>query len=416
MKKRGFLMAVIFLLTTAMLAACSEGSDKAGTNGDKEVITYALWDKEQAPVYREIADAFEKENKNIEVKFELTPWAQYFTKLETSITGNNAPDVFWVNLPRVPDYIDNGVLMEVDDVQFDKDKIPEQHLKAYTKKGKLYGIPKDFDSHALYYNKTIFDEAGVDYPDESWTWDTWMETAEKLTNKEKDIYGMSAPLTWQGGYYETLLQSGGQPFTDDGTKSGFSDPKTIAGVEFWYEFTKRGYSPSIEELASITSSELLLNGRVAMTVDGSYMVPVIFKEDYGKENIDVAPMPKGETRATTSNALAHVISAETKHAEAAKKWVAFLSSKESNEKAAATGAILSAYEGSQEKWINSYPEKNLKVFTEAVEYAVPLPNSKNNSAAIAIESDILTKAWTGEMTVEEACNELAKQANSLLAK
>ena len=169
-------------------------------------------------------------------------------------------------------------------------------------------------------------------------------------------------------------------------------------------------------MASTTVSELFLNGRIAMTLDGSYMVPTYFTDEYGIENIDVAPMPKGEIRATTSNALANAISAKTENEEAAKKWVAYLSTKEANEHTANSGKVLSAYEGSQEGWMNAYPDKNLKVFIDAVEYAVPLPNKKNNSAAIAIEADILTKAWTGEITVEEACLELAKQADELLKK
>ena len=64
--------------------------------------------------------------------------------------------------------------------------------------------------------KKIFDEANIAYPDDTWTWDTWREVAKKLTNKDKNIYGMAAPVTWQGGYYETLLQSGGAPFAEDG--------------------------------------------------------------------------------------------------------------------------------------------------------------------------------------------------------
>lgn len=413
MKRKGMFMVVLLLLLSVLMAACSDDA-KTDAGGENE-ITYAIWDKEQAPIYKEIAKDFEKES-GIKVKFELTPWAQYWTKLETAITGNNAPDVFWINFPRVPDYIDNEIVLPLDDVEFDKNKFPQQYLDAYTREGKLYAIPKDFDSHALYYNKKIFDEAGVAYPDESWTWETWSDAAKKLTNKEKDIYGMAASVEWQGGYYETLLQSGGQPFINDGTESGFTEPETIAGVQFWYDFVKDGSSPSVEELASTTLPELFLNGKVAMIVDGSYMVPTYFTDEYGIENIDVAPMPKGKIRATTSNALANAISASTKNEEAAKKWVAYLSTKEANEITANSGKVLSVYEGSQEGWMKAYPDKNLKVFIDAVEYAVPLPNKKNNSAAIAIEGEILTRAWTGEMSVEEASKELAKQANELLKK
>ena len=392
MKKKTMLLAACMLVLTMILSACSGGSETSGK--EKKEITYALWDKEQAPIYQEIAKDFEKET-GIKVKFEITPWAQYWTKLETAITGNNAPDVFWINFPRVPDYIDNGVVLPLDDVEFEKDKFPQQYLDAYTRDGKLYAIPKDFDSHALYYNKKLFDEANIPYPDDTWTWDTWRETAKKLTDKEKKVYGMAAQIEWQGGYYETILQNEGEPFIEDGTKSGFSEANTIEGLKFWHGFLADGSSPTAEEIASTKVSEMFLNGRLAMTVDGSYMVPTYFGDEYGLENIDVAPMPKGKVRATTSNALGNAISAGTKNKEAAKKWVAYLSTKEANAKSADSGKVLSAYEGSQEGWVKAYPDKNLQVFIDASEYAVPLPNKKNNSAAIAIEKDILTKAWTG---------------------
>ncbi|EMG27797.1 ABC transporter substrate-binding protein [Listeria fleischmannii] len=176
MGKRGWLLVIPVFVLSIVLGACGGSGD--ANNSDEKVITYALWDKEQASVYQQLAKDFEKENKGIKVKFEITPFAQYFTKLETAITGKNAPDVFWVNIPRAPDYINNGVLMPLDDVKFDKDKIPEQYLKAYTSDGKLYGVPKDFDTNALFYNKTMFDEAGVSYPDDTWTWKTWQDAAK----------------------------------------------------------------------------------------------------------------------------------------------------------------------------------------------------------------------------------------------
>ncbi|WP_088816403.1 MULTISPECIES: sugar ABC transporter substrate-binding protein [Listeria] len=417
MKRKSWAVALAVLLLSLVLVACGGGSSSDdGSGSDQKVITYALWDKEQAPVYQEIAKDFEKENPDVKVKFEITPFAQYFTKLETAITGKNAPDVFWVNIPRAPDYINNGVLMPVDDVKFDKDKIPEQYLKAYSKDGKLYGVPKDFDTNALFYNKKMFDDAGISYPDDTWTWATWQDAAKKLTKADENIYGLAAPLTWQGGYYDTIYQNEGSPFVDKGKKSGFSDQATIDGVDFWYSFTKNGSATPLKDMAGTTGSELLLNGRVAMSVEGSYMVPVIFKEKYGKDNIDVAPLPKGKTRATTSNSLANVISAGTKNEDAAKRWVAFLSTKEASEKVAESGVVIPAYQGAADAWINAYPDKNLKVFTEAVDYAVPLPNTKNSSAAIAIESDVLSKAWTGEESIEAACKELADKANALLNK
>lgn len=397
------------------LTACGNNAkSNDGKSDEKETITYALWDKSQAPVYEEIAKNFEKDNPDISVKFEITPWGQYWTKLETAITGKNAPDVFWMNIPRVIDYVDNGILEPLDDVEFDKDKIPEQYLEAYSSDDKLYGVPKDFDTNGLWYNKKIFDDAGIAYPDETWTWEKWQEVALALTDKEKGIYGMAVPATWQGGYYDTMYQNGGSPFTEDGKKSNFTDEASIEGVEFWYSFVKDGSGTPIELITNTNQMELMLSEKVAMAVDGSYQTPVFFEEEYGKENIDVAPLPQGKVRATTSNGLANVVSADSKHKEAAKKWIAYLTTEGSMKHVAESGTVIPVYEGSQDAWVNAYPDKNLQVFVDAVEYAVPLPNYKNSSAATAIEQDPINRAWTGEITVKEACEEIAKKADEIL--
>jgi ABC-type sugar transport system, periplasmic component len=416
--KKSIIGAVLGMASLGLVLAGCGGGDNGGgsSSGDeKQTITYGLWDKAQAPVYEEIAKDFEKENPNITVKFEITPWAQYWTKLETAVTGQNAPDVFWMNIPRVVDYIDNGVLEPLDDLAFDKDKIHDQYLQAYTgADSKLYGVPKDFDTNGLWYNKKMFDDAGIAYPDDTWTWDTWKEVAQKLTDKDKGIYGMAVPATWQGGYYETIYQNEGSPFSEDGKASGFTEPATIEGVEFWYDFVKDGSGTPIELITNTNQTELMLSGKVAMAVDGSYQTPVFFEEEYGKENIDVAPLPKGKVRATTSNSLANVVYAGSKHKEAAKKWVEYLTTEESMKHVAESGTVIPVYEGSQEAWVNAYPDKNLQVFVDAADYAVALPNYKNSSAAIAIEQDSINKAWTGEITVKEACEEIAKKADEIL--
>lgn len=409
---------LVGMLSVLAIAAAGCGSQEAGGNqkGGKTEISYGLWDKSQAPVFEEIAKDFEKDNPDIKIKVEITPWAQYWTKLETAITGKNAPDVFWLNIPKSTDYIESGVVAPLDEFEIDVSKFPEQYLESYTNGGKLYGIPKDFDTNGLWYNKKIFDDAGVAYPDDTWTWEKWQEVAKQLTDKDKGIYGMATPVTWQGGYYETIYQNEGQPFTDDGKQSAFDQPATIEGVEFWHKFQEEGSAVPLEMMANSSQSELLQSGKVAMAIDGSYMTPAFFEEDYGKENLDVAPLPKGKTRATTSNALANVMSAHTKNKEAASKWIAYLSTEEVNKKVAETGVVIPAFEGSQEAWVNAYPDKNLQVFVDAVEYAVPLPNNKNGMAAIALETEIFNEAWLGNMTVKEAAAKYVEQANAVLAK
>lgn len=412
MNRSKILVLVMLLVVSVSLGACGKKESKDG----KVEVSYAIWDKDQEVVYQKIIEEFEKENPEIKIKLEVTPWDQYWTKLETAVTGGNAPDVFWMNTPNAQNYIDSGILAELENPQYDEAKFAEQYIKTFSKDNKLYGIPKDFDTQALYYNKAIFDEAGIEYPDESWDWAKWKEVAKKLTNEEEGIYGMLAPVFWQGGYYEMIYENGGSPFSEDGKKSLFDQKEVIEALEFYHSFMEEGTAPPIEVQASGSNYELMLSGKMAMTVGGSYGVPTYFTDEYGLENIDIAPIPKGKTRAVTSNSVAHVMYSRTKNPKEAQKWIEFLSSEKGMTIAGDSGLVLPVYAGSETGWVNAHPDKNLQVFVDAKEYAVPLPNFKNSMAAISVEQDILNDAWTGKLTIEEACNEIAKKANEVLAK
>ena len=92
-------------------------------------------------------------------------------------------------------YIEGGMMLSLSDLVEDselidwKEDFPATLTAQYERDGEIYAIPKDFDTIAVWYNKQIFDEAGVEYPSDDWTWEEMVETARKLTNKEKGIYG-----------------------------------------------------------------------------------------------------------------------------------------------------------------------------------------------------------------------------------
>ena len=168
------------LLTTAVVlslavAGCSGGSSDGGAAEDGPVtLSYGVWDQNQVPALKQMIADFEKTNKNIKVKVQVTPYDQYFTKLQAAATGGAAPDVFWMNGPNFQLYASNGVLAPISD-QIKKDGLdtsvyPKSLVDLYSLDGKEYGLPKDFDTIGLWYNKTLFDDAGVKYPDATWTW------------------------------------------------------------------------------------------------------------------------------------------------------------------------------------------------------------------------------------------------------
>src|SRR5690242_2270095 len=111
MKKLLSLSSVVLLLVLAF-AACGSGG---ASSGQSVTLRYSIWDKNQAPALEQIVTEFKKTNPTIDVKVEVTPFAQYWTKLETAATGGSAADVFWMNGPNFIKYASNNIIMPLDD-------------------------------------------------------------------------------------------------------------------------------------------------------------------------------------------------------------------------------------------------------------------------------------------------------------
>ncbi|MET3193544.1 sugar ABC transporter substrate-binding protein [Bacillus sp. OAE603] len=412
--KKWLIMILTLGLGLLGLAGCSS-SDETSSDGKVE-ITYGFWDKKQVPAIEEIIKLFNEKNPDIKVKTELTPYAQYFQKLETAATGGALPDVLWMNGPHVVQYAKGKVILPLSDMakkdDYSFDNYPKSLIDLYTVDEEVYGIPKDFDTTGLWYNKKIFDEAGVPYPDDTWDWNKLKEVATKLTNKDKGIWGYAALMGNQGGYYDFIWQNGGHIISEDGKSVGFDQPEAIEALKYNISFIEDGLSPTQAQMTETAASELFSSGKIAMMFDGPWMVP-----EYKKNpDLNVAVVPKGKQRAVAIHGLSNVIAANTKHKEAAWKFVQFLGSKEAAEVYAKTGTVIPAYNGTQDAWLQSVPNLNLKAFIDGVDYSVPLPSVENTGEIWQYETDILKKAWSEEESVEDAVKELTKKANEALSK
>jgi len=416
MMKKWLIMLLTLALGLLGLAGCGSDQSSGDAKDGKVEISYGIWDKNQLPAIQEIIKLFNKKYPNIKVKTELTPYKQYFQKLETAATGGALPDVLWMNGPHIVQYAKGNVLLPLSDLvkkdNYSLDNYPKSLVDLYTVDEKVYGIPKDFDTTGFWYNKKIFDEAGVPYPDDTWDWNKLKEVAKKLTNKSKGIWGYASVLTNQCGYYDLIWQNGGHIVSNDGKSVGFDQPEAIEALKYATSFIKEGLSPTQAQMTETAPSDLFSSGKIAMMFDGPWMVP-----EYKKNpDLNVAVLPKGKQRAVSIHGLANVISANTKHKDAAWKFVQFLGSKDAAEVFAKTGTVIPAFNGTQDAWLQSVPNLNLKAFTDEVNYAVPLPSVKNTGEIWQYETDILKKAWSGEESVDDAVKELTKQADESLAK
>lgn len=414
--KRMALLGICILLLASVLVGCGGDTDKA--DSDEVVLKFGLWDKYQQPILREIADKYEAENPGVKIDIQLTPFSQYWTKLETAATGGVLPDIFWMNGPNIVKYASNDMILPISE-NVEKDSMdlsvyPEGLINLYTVGDKLYGIPKDWDLTALWYNKEIFDAKGVEYPTNEWTWDDMVEAARKLTDESEGTYGIAARPMTQEGIYDTIPQAGGYIISEDRTKSGYDTEEAIKGTQIWLDLIEEGLSPTLEELTDTNGVEMFKSGKLAMVYAASWNVPVFMDNENIKDVIDLVEMPIIKERAATIHGLSNVISANTKYPEEAWDFVKYLGGKEANEVWAKSGAVIPARKDVLEIWEESNPNINLHAFTAGLEYSVMYPVSQNTAKWNDLENEYIKQMWHGNLTAEEGLKKLAEGMNKLL--
>lgn len=431
MMKKWLMVSLIIVLSASMLVACSGGSANTKSPGDGGAaqkqsetpqgksnvkLTFAMWDANQAKGLRIMADEYEAANPGIEIELQVVGWADYWTMLMAGASGGSLPDVFWMHSNEIYRYASNDLLLDLTDRikasdKIDLSKYPQGIVEIYHHEGKQLAVPKDFDTIGLWYNKTLFDENNLDYPDENWTWDDLYHAAKVLT--KDGVYGFLAPLHNQEGYYNFVYQNNGTIITDD-KKSGYDDPKTIEALEFYVNFVREGLSPEI--YGDAERAEALQNGLVAMGLFGSWNLTGFSENEFLTQHFDVAVLPKKERQASIYNGLGYAIAHNTKHPDEAWKFVEYLGSKEGQERHAELGIAISAYEGTAELWLASNSTFNVKAFVDMVEYGVIRPYSNTTIVWEDRAYEELVPAFRGLTSVEEAARNAAKVMNELLAQ
>ncbi len=382
-------------------------------------ITYAVWDQNQADLFKTVADEFTKANPDIKINITVNGWGDYWTALDAAASGGTLPDTFWMHSNNIYKYASNNMLMDLTDKIASSNLVkmsdyPQGLVQIYNFNGKQYAVPKDFDTIGLWYNKTMFDAAGVKYPDDTWTWNTLYDAAKKLTKPDKKQYGILAPLKNQEGFYNFIYQNGGTVITAD-KKSGYDDPKAIEAMEFYIKLVREGLSP--QEFGDAECAQDMQNGLCAMGFFGSWNIAGFTSNEYMAKNFDVAILPSSPSggRASIFNGLGNAISPNTKAPDQAWKWVEYLGSKESETRQAELGIAISAFNGTADAWVNSNKTFNIKAFLDMLPNAQIRPYSNTTAVWEDKAYEALKGAFTGEKSVEQACKDAAKVMNESLA-
>lgn len=419
MKKMLFGLLIVLLAFPLMANGQNDG-----TGNKKAALNMMYWDNVQKPVIDEALAGFQAENPGITVNTTVVPWGQYWEKLQTTAVAGTAPDVFWMNVPNFPKYSSNKLLLNLqpylDADGIDTSVYPSALIEKYSANGDIHVIPEQFDTIALAYNKAMFDEAGLAYPDSSWDWNDLRDAAIALTKDTQDgkQYGFVSTHESQNGYYNFMVMNDGDIISKDWKKSGFDKQESIEAIQFLVDMMyKDKCAPEGLQIAELNNpADMFNSGKAAMITIGSWYVPVVYQA-LG-ENVDVAPLPKSprtNERKTIIHGLGWAGYSNTKEKDATWALLKTLTAKEFNISLASSGITIPSYEGMADDWVQAIPSMNLQIFIDAQAYSHPYPVSHKTSEWMAVEARELKDAWLGYKSPEEAMMTIADEMNKILA-
>lgn len=391
-------------------------------------IIYQAWGSPaEGQVWNEIARAFEAANPDIKVDIQLADWDSYWEKLRVQVAGGTPPDVFAMSPPLYPDWQSRGVLLNLqpylDADPTTLDGVYPVTLQAYQTPDGYFGLPRDFQTIVLYYNKDMFDTAGLAYPSANWTWEDLRATAKMLTidkdgDGRTDQWGFTADGYGPEALIAPVIRSYGGDLVDVATRKTLLDTSEArAGIALIRQmFVIDQSMPSEQEVASF-GWDPFLAGVAAMTLSGHWSIP-----DYAASSIkwDVAPIPQGpKGRVTTVNSAGFVISKDTTAPDAAFAFVKFATSVEGQTLAAKIGLAVPIREAVATS--AAYLEQTSApidhaLFVAALAYAQPLPVFRGYEEWSAALGDNLTLIWTDQLPQEDAIAEAVAAGDDVLSK
>jgi ABC-type sugar transport system, periplasmic component len=344
-------------------------------------LTMWVWDENWARVISASIEVWkEKYCPGAEVNLSVQPWGQYWDLLATNAAAGDLPDVFNMSQDRFFFYASNETLLDLqpyfDEAGVDTSLWGSGMIDPYRwgEDRDLYAAPVNWDTIAIFYNKDMFDAAGLDYPTSDWTWDDFAAAAAALTDPANDVYGAAVYSEYQAGYPNFIAATGITPVVDAArTECTLDDPESLEALNFLKGLYDAGYMPSVSLMGGASADDSFnfwLAGRVAMVAGGSWKLPAAIEQ--ATFNWDVVQLPRhpetGRSRSIL-HSVGYVASARTANPDLAANLIIFLASDEGQRFFAEGGGVAPANPAMQEAWISAFGDVgvNIQAFVDATE-------------------------------------------------
>ena len=403
---------------TAENDAASERVDISQTQTDDTgvEITYANFNASggNEETLQKMYEAFHEEYPNITVNIETIGFDDYFTQMQTRVAGGTAPDCYELNIENFAAYANKGALAELTGI--DVSGYNATALSAFQVEGKQYGVPGNFSNVVLIYNKDLFDQAGVNYPTDAWTWDDAMDACEKISALGDDIYGIYQPITFNE-FFKVAAQYGGSILNEDKTSFTINSAENVQAAEMMIQkIVDTNVQPTDSQMGGMGDWDLFESGRLGMIPTGIWAFGTF--ADACDFNWDICVEPGGIQKATHFFSNALVVNRDSAQKEAAATWINWLASSDAAAKmrieagwdlpAISDETVLAGY-------LDITPPQNRQAVFDSLNDLVVAPIIEEYSMMSDIITDKLSLAASGELTAAEALNQAQEECSAQIS-
>jgi multiple sugar transport system substrate-binding protein len=421
---------MLFLAFVIVGALETTGCGKASSSS-KIHLTISSWGgiNENAILSRMIGD-FEKKHPNIRVHLERVPYNNYVPKLMTDIAGGVAPDVIFVEVGNFANFYYSHALQPLNsfiqaDPNFKLSAYYPQEIRHFTVDQQVYVVPRDIAPIAcVFYNENEFKAAHLPYPNDNWNWNQFLYDARHLTKRLPDGHTTQWGVIDDWTMIEPWIYSAGCQWVNNIEHPTqwtlAATPNFLTAIRFRRNLITK-YKvmippASLSAIGGAGTSDLFINGKVAMFISGIWRTPP-FRHEIKNFKWNVAMFPKGPTgiRAFASGGSGYAILKSCKHKQAAWKLIKYIDGVKGETLLAQTGlaqpAMMSVAES--KAFLDKLPPLNKKMLLKAVKYAI-FPPLATNFAEVenGLVYPALDDVWDGRKSVVKA----TKQIRRILAK
>jgi multiple sugar transport system substrate-binding protein len=414
-------LSVIILAVSLIWTGCSEKSPR-----NEVTLKFSTWGSaEERVVIKGLVSEFEKTHPGVHVSLMHIP-ENYFQKLHILIAGDLTPDVMFLNSLSFPVYAENKILQPLDSAlakpqsTISRNMFYEPALEAMSWEGQLYAVPRDVSNLVMFYNRDLFRQAGLAEPTANWTLETMADMAGKLTKDtdgdgKLDQFGLSFAGKQAILWLPYLWSQGGDLFNADFTQFVLTDPQAVKALQFYADLRNKTHvAPTLKDSGNASMSQLFLQGKLAMMLNGRWSVPVLRQQ--ATFHWDVAPFPEGENGSVVGiDASGYAISAKTAHPKESLELVQFLSSREAQAAFCKSGLIVPARRDVAESSdFLSAPPAHGHYFIDVIARGYPTHtpvrwNEISEELSVALEP-----VWEGNQSAQDAIESVAPKIRKLL--